>query len=78
MLLQLDGNKKNEIDMLLEYAKQQHINLSVIDGGNSEFYLPGKPLTDEELTSLITKSRNSGVISLTEVHQTIRSNYNAD
>lgn len=78
MLLQLDGNKKNEIDMLLEYAKQQHINLSVIDGGNSEFYLPGKALTDEELASLITKSRNSGAISLTEAHQIIRSNYNAD
>jgi hypothetical protein len=78
MPLKVVSKNKSIVCTLLEYAEKRHISVSVVDGKNSEFYLPGKPLTDEELTSLITKSRNSGEISLICAHQIIRNSYNAD
>lgn len=77
MLLQLENTDKNSIDKLLAFAKQNHLELSLIDDVENNILLPGKPLTPEELTQLIEKSRASGMISMENAHQIIRDKYNA-
>lgn len=77
MLLQLENTHHDDINKLLVFARENNLKLSLID--NSEcFYLPGKPLTEEQLNRLIKNSRESEIISMEHVHQIIRSNYNAD
>lgn len=78
MLLQLENTNKDNIDKLLAFAKQNHLQLSLIDDVENNLLLPGKPLTPDELTQLINKSRASGIISMEKAHQIIRKNYNAD
>ena len=77
MLLQLENTNKDNIDKLLAFAKQNHLELSLIDDVENNVTLPGKPLTPKELTQLIEKSRASGVISMEDAHQTIRERYDA-
>jgi hypothetical protein len=77
MLLQLENTDKDNIDKLLAFAKQNHLQLSLIDDVENNFLMPGKPLTPEELTLLIEKSRASGIISMEDAHQIIRDKYNA-
>jgi molybdenum cofactor biosynthesis enzyme MoaA len=77
MLLQLENTNKDNIDKLLAFAKQNHLQLSLIDDVENNFLMPGKPLTSEELTKLIEKSRASGIVSMKNAHQIIRDTYNA-
>lgn len=77
MLLQLENIDARDVDKLLAFARQNHLKLSVIDD-NENIVLPGKPLTPEQLTSLITESRKSGTISMQNAHEIIRTKYNAD
>ena len=78
MLLQLKNTDKADIDKLLAFAKQDHLQLSLIDDIDNNLHLPGKPLTPEELTQLIEKSRASGMISMENAHQIIRKKFNTD
>jgi len=78
MLLQLENIDASGVDKLLAFARQNHLKLSVIDDNESNYVLPGKPLTPEQLTSLITESRKSGTISMQNAHEIIRTKYNAD
>ncbi|WP_462222797.1 hypothetical protein [Ferruginibacter sp.] len=77
MLLQLENTDKDNIDKLLAFAKQNHLQLSIIDDVENNIHLPGKPLSPEELTKLIEKSRASGMITMENAHQIIRDKYNA-
>ena len=77
MLLQLENTNKEDINKLLNFAKQNHLELSVIDD-NKNYFLPGKPLTDDELSQLIKNSRKSGSITMQDAHTTIRKSFNAD
>ncbi|HMG82164.1 MAG TPA: hypothetical protein VK559_03945 [Ferruginibacter sp.] len=78
MLLQLENIDAHDVDKLLAFARQNHLKLSIIDDNENNYVLPGKPLTPEELTALITESRKSGVISMQNAHEIIRTKYNAD
>lgn len=78
MLLQLENTDPDKINKLLDFAKQNHLKLSLIDDIENNFLLPGKPLTAEQLKQLIEDSRNSGMISMEVAHKIIRNSYNAD
>jgi len=60
MLLQSENPNKESVVKLLDFARQNHLNLSLLDDKESNTFLPGKPLTDEELEKLIIHSRQSG------------------
>lgn len=77
MLLQLENTGKDDISKLLAFARKNNLQLSLIDEGEENLFLPGKPLTPEKLKQLIESSRRSGVISMQDAHQQIRNNYNA-
>ena len=77
MLLQLEYTNRKDVNKLLAFARQNHLNLTLSDDAD-EYHLPGKPLTDEQINQLIESSRKSGIISLQDAHQTIRSCSNAD
>ena len=75
MLLQLENTNEEDINKLLNFAKQNHLELSVIDDNKNDYFLPGKPLSDSELMKLIENSRKSGSITLDDAHNTIRSRF---
>jgi hypothetical protein len=78
MLLQLENTGKDDINKLLAFARQNNLRLSLLDEeGEDNLFLPGKPLTPEQLNQLIENSRKSGIISRENAHQQIRNNYNA-
>ncbi len=77
MLLQLENTNQENVNKLLAYARQNHLDLSIVDEVASDYSMPGKPLTSQQLTQLIESSRKSGMISLTDAHQIVRNNYNA-
>ncbi len=77
MLLQLQNTDKDGINKLLAFARQNNLQLSLLDEGTDNLFLPGKALTPAELSQLIESSRESGVISMKDAHQQIRNNYNA-
>ena len=77
MLFQLDDTSKANIDKLLAFAKQNQLPLSLVEGAADNLFLPGKPLTNEQLTQLIEKSRSSGMVSMQDAHQVIRNSYYA-
>lgn len=54
MLLQLENSQPPQLEMLLNFASEHHLNLNKIDDV-SETYLPGRPLTKEELHNIIEK-----------------------
>ena len=78
MLLQLDDTDQDDVVKLLAFAKANYLKLSLIDESEDNYLLPGKPLTEEQLTQLITNSRNSGIISMEDAHKIISSSCNAD
>jgi hypothetical protein len=51
--------------------------LQLGDEGGNDYYLPRKPLTDEELVKLINKSRKSDSISMEDAHDIIRKSFHA-
>ncbi len=77
MLLQLENTTIEQIEMLLKFAKKNHLNLKLIDEVGSNYFLPGKPLSDDELLNLVEKSRKSGSISMEAAHLSIRRAFNA-
>lgn len=78
MLLQLENTDKEDLNKLLNFAKQNQLRLSVIDSKKNEYFLPGKALSDSELSQLIEDSRKSGHIEMKKAHQLIRNRFNAD
>ena len=78
MLLQLQQASSDKIEKLMAYAKQNNMELSVIDDSEDNYFLPGKPLSEQALTSMVTKGRNSGTVSMDEVHNAIRKTHHAD
>jgi len=78
MLLQLDDTSKANIDKLLAFAKQNQLQLSLVDDAEDNLFLPGKALTRSQLSAMIEKSRKSGMVSLENAHEIIRNSYNAD
>ncbi len=78
MLLQLENTSRDNINKLLMFAKQNNLQLSLIDDIEENFSLPGKQLTSEQLNQIIENSRKSGMISMQNAHQAIRTNNNAD
>lgn len=72
MLLQLENAPKIEIQKLLAFAKEHHLQLSIVAVAKSKSYLPGKPLSAKELNRLIKKSRKSGTASMEKAHQEAR------
>jgi hypothetical protein len=78
MLLQLENTNAENINKLLAFANQHHLQLSIVDEEATDYTLPGKPLAPHQLTQLIEKSRKSGMISMEDSHKIIRKNYNGD
>jgi molybdenum cofactor biosynthesis enzyme MoaA len=78
MLLQLENTNQENINKLLAFAKQNHLQLSLIDDNDTNYALPGNPLSPQQLKELIDKSRKSGIISMQNAHQAIRNNFHAD
>ena len=78
MLLQLENATPENINRLLEFAGSHNIKLELVDDTNSNYYLPGKPLSAKELQSLVKKSRNSGTIPMREAHDILSKAFNAD
>lgn len=78
MLLQLENTSRENLNSLLNFAQEHNLKLELIDDQSGNHYLPGKPLSNEELSGLIHKSRNSGTISMQEAHTVLRKAFNAD
>jgi len=72
MLLQLDNTKKSDIQKLFEFAKENDLQLKLVDADKTQLYLPGKPLSSKELKQLIDHSRRSGTITMKKGHRQIR------
>ena len=75
MLFNLNNPNKANIDKLLAFAKQNQLQLSLVDDAEDNLFLPGKPLTPGKLTQMIERSRRSGIIPMTDAHQIIRDKY---
>jgi len=78
MLLELKNTNADSIEKLMSFAKDNGIQLSLIDEDSNNYHLPGKPLTPEQLEKLIEKSRKSGVIEMSVAHSLIRQSLNAN
>ena len=77
MLLQLENTTPESINKLLSFARENHLELSVLDDIKESHFLPGKPLTPNQLTQIIENSRKSGMISLENAHKAITDSFNA-
>ena len=77
MLLQLEESNYNDVNKLLQFAKENKLKLSLVDESENDFLLPGRPLTQEQITALIDSSRKSGIISMKNAHEIISNFYNA-
>ena len=75
MLFELENTDKETINKLFDFAKQNQLKLSIIEDEN-DYFLPGKPLSSEELSQLIENSRKSGIINLDNAHLEIRNSLN--
>lgn len=78
MLLQLENTSLENINRLLDFAKDHDLKLELIDDQDENYYLPGKPLSNEELSGLIQKNRNSGTVPMQEAHDILRKAFNAN
>jgi hypothetical protein len=77
MLFQLNDTSKANIDKLLTFAKQNQLELSLVDDAGNDLFLPGDPLTPDQLTQMIEKGRKSGIVSMKDAHKIIRDTYHA-
>ena len=78
MLLQLENTDFANIKKLMDYARQLNLRLSLLDDNEGNTALPGKPLSEAALKTLIESSRKTGTISMESAHNIIRKNFNAD
>ncbi len=77
MLFKLGNTTKENIDKLLNFARKHHIKLSPLDDVEQNTYLPGKPLTPDELSQLIENNRTNGRITMEDAHSVIKSRFNS-
>lgn len=75
MLLRVENTSAEKINQLLAYARENHIVLSAADETVMETTMPGKQLSASQLTQLIEKSRQSGVVSMNDAHRVLKSLY---
>ena len=76
MLLELENTNQSGLNLLLQFAKENSLQLSVVGSENSDNYaLPGKPLTPEQLEKIIEDSRNEPTYSAEEVRDYIQGLY---
>ena len=78
MLLQLHQDNYDNINKLLAYANENNMELSIIDDIEDEYALPGKPITQQALNSIITKGRIGETSNMEAVHNEIRNKFHAD
>jgi hypothetical protein len=78
MLLQLENTSSANLKKLLEYARQLNLNLRLIDQETNKAALPGKPLSEAALRTMIENGRKTGIISMEKAHRTIRDNFHGD
>ena len=72
MFLQLENTNKETIDKLIAFAKENEMDIALLDENSNDIHLPGKALTRKELIALIEKSRKSGTISMEDEPTLIR------
>jgi hypothetical protein len=77
MLLQLENTPKANIQKLFVFAKENSLQLSLVDADKTKTYLPGAALTAKETKKLIERSRKSGTVSMEAAHKQIRKKLNA-
>ena len=70
MLLQLENANQDEINMLSKFARQNQLDLSLIEDAKVmvNALLPKQPMSVARLTLLIKKSRKSGMIEMADAH----------
>ena len=70
MLLQLENANQDEINMLSKFARQNQLDLSLIEDAIAmvNALLPKQPMSVARLTLLIKKSRKSGMIEMADAH----------
>jgi hypothetical protein len=78
MLLQLENTDASNLKKLMAYARQLNLRLSLVDENENNVTLPGKPLSDTALRSLIESGRKTDTISMESAHNIIRKNFHAD
>jgi hypothetical protein len=78
MLLQLENTSRENINRLLDFAKDHNLKLELVDDANDNHYLPGESLSNEKLLALVEKSRNSGTVPMQEAHDILRKAFNAN
>jgi hypothetical protein len=78
MLFELENTTKENINKLLDFARQNDLKLSFLDDVEQNVFLPGKPLTSGELSQLSNDSRKSGRVSMEDAHSIISNRFNAD
>lgn len=76
MLLQLENTDTEALNKLLNFARQNQLELSVIDSKKDDYFLLGKPLSEAELTKLIEDSRKSGQSEMSDAHKVLRNRFN--
>ncbi len=76
MLLQLKNSNTQQVQVLLDFAKKNQLDLKIPDEGGDELFLPGKPMNAVTLEQPVKKSRKSGHLNMEEAHLLIRSNFN--
>ena len=78
MLVNIENTNEVSIKKLLEFARQNQMNVSIIDDQQNNHWLPGRPFTETELIELIEKSHNSGIVSMKDAHSIIMEDKNAN
>ena len=76
MLLKLTDTTDVKLQQLLDYAKENSLELTVVDEDDFKTYLPGKKMEESQLNDLIELSRESGKVNLKEAHDSIRKKLN--
>ena len=71
----MENTRQDNIKKLIEFAAQHNLKLSLVDGVENNYLLPGKSHSPEQLTQLIENSRSSAAIAMDDAHQLIRSAY---
>ena len=72
MLLQLENTSKENIGKLNAFAKENEMDITLLDESHNDIHLPGNALTRKELIAIIEKGRKSGTISMEDGHTLIR------